>query len=71
VTSRGEAVGVLELGLDDEPDQQTLSIDSFPPRPDWLVEAIESMCPLEDRVPVYSACDATRTSSNQLGSCSS
>jgi serine phosphatase RsbU (regulator of sigma subunit) len=25
VTSRGEAVGVLELGLDDEPDQQTLA----------------------------------------------
>ena len=28
VTSRGEAVGVLELGLDDEPDQQTLAVVS-------------------------------------------
>ena len=28
VTSRGEAVGVLELGLDDEPDEETLAIVS-------------------------------------------
>ena len=28
MTSRGEAVGVLELGLDAEPDQQTLAVVS-------------------------------------------
>ena len=28
VTSRGEAVGVLELGLDDEPDEETLAVVS-------------------------------------------